>query len=115
MSYNNQPKETIATKDRVLQEIPLDNNLNFETALTLLKKGKLLQRKGWNGKGMFLFLVSGSRFMVNRKPLNLIYTDGTVISYLPHIDMKTADGSVVPWLASQTDLLAEDWQLAINK
>ncbi len=83
--------------------------MEFETALSALKQGKRVARSGWNGKGMFLYLVNGSTFKVNRPPLLGIYPEGTEIKYLPHIDMKTADGSCVPWLASQTDLLAEDW------
>ena len=86
-------------------------NLTFGNALINLKLGYKLARTGWNGKSMFIFLVEGSTFQVNRKPLLGIYPLGTVIKYLPHIDMKTADGSVVPWLASQTDVLADDWQI----
>ena len=77
--------------------------------MRLLKEGAKVARIGWNGKGMFLFLVPGSTFKVNRPPLLGIYPEGTEINYLPHIDMRTADGKVVPWLASQTDVLAEDW------
>ena len=47
--------------------------------------------------------------VLERQLLLGIYPEGTEINYLPHIDMKTADGKVVPWLASQTDVLAEDW------
>ena len=83
--------------------------LNFGDALMLLKSGQKVARLGWNGKGMFLFLVPGSVFKVNRPPLLGIYPEGTEISYCPHIDMRTADGKIVPWLASQTDVLAEDW------
>ena len=83
----------------------------FSTALLLLKDGERVARTGWNGKGMFLFLVPGSRFKVNRPPLLGIYPDGTEIEYHAHIDMKTAQGYVVPWLASQADLIDEDWQL----
>lgn len=85
--------------------------MNFSEALEALKSGKRVARAGWNGKGMFLFLVPGSRFQVNRAPLLGIYPEGTQISYHAHIDMKTAQGDVVPWVASQTDLLAEDWTL----
>jgi hypothetical protein len=66
---------------------------------------------GWNGKRMFLFLVPGSTFKVNRPPLLGIYPEGTEINYHAHIDMRTADGKIVPWLASQTDLLADDWSI----
>lgn len=85
--------------------------MTFGMALEALKVGQKVARKGWNGKGMFLFLVPGSTFKVNRKPLLGIYPEGTEINYCPHIDMKTADGKIVPWLASQTDVLAEDWEI----
>ena len=83
--------------------------MDFGAALLALKAGKKVQREGWNGKGMFLFLVAGSRFKVNRPPLLGIYDEGTEIEYHAHIDMKTAQGYVVPWLASQADMLADDW------
>jgi hypothetical protein len=84
--------------------------MNFGQALEILKSGGKVARSGWNGKGMFLFLVPGSTFKVNRAPLLGIYPEGTEIRYHAHIDMKTAQDTVVPWLASQTDVLAEDWE-----
>jgi hypothetical protein len=86
-------------------------NLSFSAALALLKDGKRLARAGWNGKGMFVFLVPGSNFKVNREPLLSIMGEGVEVTYRPHIDMKDAEGKVVPWLASQTDILAEDWEV----
>lgn len=83
--------------------------MDFEKALSSLKAGARIYRDGWNGKGMFLYLVPGSTFAVNRKPLLGIYPEGTQIDYRPHIDMKTAQGECVPWVASQSDLLADDW------
>jgi len=90
--------------------------MDFGDAIKALKAGKRVARTGWNGKGMFwsgndmfLFLVPGSTFSVNRPPLLGIYPEGTEINYHAHIDMKTAQDTVVPWLASQTDVLAEDW------
>lgn len=83
--------------------------MDFSTALHFIKAGHKVARSGWNGKDMFLFLVPGSTFIVNRPPLLGIYPEGTKIDYHAHIDMKTAQGYVVPWLASQADLLAEDW------
>jgi hypothetical protein len=87
--------------------------MNFGQAVEELKAGKKVARAGWNGKGMFIFLVPGSVFQVNRAPLLGIYPEGTIINYCPHIDMKTADEKVVPWLASQTDVLAEDWKTVL--
>jgi hypothetical protein len=85
--------------------------MSFGLAVEAMKSGRQVARKGWNGKGMFVFLVSGSKFLVSRPPLLGIYAAGTPISYCPHIDMKTADDKVVPWLASQTDVLADDWEV----
>jgi hypothetical protein len=81
--------------------------MNFSQALEQIRLGHPVARAGWNG--MFIFLVPGSTFVVNRPPLLGIYPEGTEINYHPHIDMKTADNQVVPWLASQTDMLADDW------
>ena len=83
--------------------------LTFSQALELIKDGKRVSRSGWNGKNMFLFLVPGSTFKVNREPLLTILGEGTDVDYHAHIDMRTADGTIVPWLASQTDLLSDDW------
>lgn len=83
--------------------------MNFGQAIEVLKTGNKVTRVGWNGKGMFLFLVQGSQFKVNRPPLLGIYPEGTEINYRPHIDMKTVNGEIVPWVASQSDLLEEDW------
>ena len=83
--------------------------MNFEQALTGIKIGNKARRAGWNGKGMFIFLVNGSTFKVSRAPLLGIYPEGTEIKYHAHIDMRTADGQIVPWVASQSDMLSDDW------
>lgn len=85
--------------------------MSFSDALQHIKYGERMQRAGWNGKGMFVFLVAGSTFQVNRAPLLGIYPEGTKINYRGHIDLKAADGSVGPWSPSNTDLLAEDWRV----
>ena len=85
----------------------------FEMALFSLKHGKAVARKGW-GKEMFLTLQNGSE-VTGKKMRNDIaknyYGDSKVV-ICPHIDMKAADGSyVVGWVASQNDMLAEDWDI----
>lgn len=83
--------------------------MNFGQALEALKAGRRVARDGWNGKGMFVFLIPGSNFKVNRPPLLGIYPEGTEINYRPHIDLKGADGSISTWAPSGSDVLAEDW------
>ena len=87
---------------------------DFGMALEALKRGKAVARKGWNGKGMFITLQDGSEVEGNNmrnEPAKKYYGDCKA-KVCPHIDMKAADGSyVVGWLASQTDMLAEDWDI----
>jgi len=72
----------------------MDHPRSFGQAISALKNGHRVAREGWNGKGMWLELQvpdSGSKMSV------------------PYIYMSTVTGDLVPWLASQTDVLAEDW------
>lgn len=81
---------------------------NFGEAIKYLKRGFKVARKGWNGKGMYLRYVDP--YLDNTyKVTECEPIDGTL---LPYIGMKTAQNGFVPWLASQTDMLAEDWVFA---
>lgn len=88
--------------------------MNFGEAIDALKAGHRVSRAGWNGKGMWLVLVPGSRVTLKEgTPYGEALGDGTTCTITPHIDMFTATGEMQPgWLASQTDMLAEDWGLA---
>jgi len=68
--------------------------VNFSAALEELKSGARVHREGWNGQGMWLALQ---------------IPDEHSKMTLPYIFMSTSSGDLVPWLASQTDLLADDW------
>lgn len=90
--------------------------MNFGKAIEALKDGKKVARAGWNGKGMFIYLVRAT--MVDKEFLRneasrMPITDNTGVAHFnAHIDMKAADGTVVVgWLASQTDMLSDDWQV----
>ena len=72
----------------------MSNTMNFGQAIEALKQGKKVARAGWNGKNMHLEL---------QRP------DAHSKMTLPYIYMYTAQGDNVPWLASQTDILSEDW------
>jgi hypothetical protein len=87
------------------------NAMTFGLAVEALKRGERVARVGWNGKGMFVFLVPGSTFIVNRAPLLGIYPAGTEINYKPHIDIKGVDGGISTWVPSIGDVLAEDWEI----
>lgn len=87
--------------------------MNFGEAIAALKEGIAVARKGWNGKGMYLYMVDAGRYPPSTLVGSLIadtQPDGKV-PYMPYIAMKTVSDDVVPWLASQTDVLAEDWVL----
>lgn len=105
--------ETVYNMPLKFDTVSIDNRVGFDfgVALFMLKEGYLVQRKGWNGKNMFIYLVQGSQFVPTRPPLDEIFPDNKVVNYHAHVDMKTADGQCVPWLCSQTDMLATDWQL----
>jgi hypothetical protein len=68
--------------------------LTFSDALFQLKAGALVMREGWNGKGQYL---------------GIQHPDEKSANTLPYIWIHTVQGDRVPWVASQTDLLAEDW------
>lgn len=86
--------------------------MDFGAAIQALKQGERVSRAGWNGKGMFLILTPGSDVKVTEgRPLAKHFEVGTEFRFDPHVDMWTATGSLVPWLASQTDILAEDWSI----
>ena len=87
---------------------------DFGMALVALKSGKRVSRSGWNGKGMWLALQRGypDGIPINKNTADATgLPEGTVCKFLPYIMMRTVDGSFVPWLASQTDILANDWQV----
>lgn len=69
--------------------------MNFGDALQALKDGRRVAREGWNGKGMYVELQVPDEHSKMRRP---------------YLFMRPVDGDLVPWVASQTDLLAEDWQ-----
>ncbi|MBK5416356.1 DUF2829 domain-containing protein [Pseudomonas sp. TH31] len=87
--------------------------MSFGLAVEALKKGFKVARAGWNGKGMWLVLDPGSVVSEAREG-SAYHKAGITGAFTinPHINMKTATGEMQPgWLASQTDMLADDWQL----
>lgn len=94
----------------------MNENMGFGGAIAALKAGKKVARAGWNGKGMWLSLsCDGSREVPaenfwSQHNSEFARQNGGVATVLPSITMKTATGEILMgWLASQTDMLAEDW------
>jgi hypothetical protein len=97
--------------------------LDFGKAIDALKDGRRVSRAGWNGKNMCVFLSNGSLAIDSplRGEENMIdgvstklfdLGDEGTVTRMPSLSMKSASGNtVVGWLASQTDMLAEDWQV----
>ena len=73
----------------------MGERFDFIEALRRVRAGKHFQREGWNGRGMWIALQ---------------VPDANSKMGLPYIYMSTVDGKLVPWLPSQTDLLAGDWR-----
>ena len=79
--------------------------MSFGHALDAMKQGWRVARAGWNGKGMWLMTVS------HWSRITPIPADAADLPVDRFIMMRTAQGTLVPWLASQTDMLADDWQI----
>lgn len=81
--------------------------MNFGQALEALKAGSKVARKGWNGKGIFIELQRPDEYSKMTHPYIFIDTTGL------QTDNSDAPKNRVPWLASQTDVLSEDWEIII--
>jgi hypothetical protein len=87
-------------------------DLTFSQALNYLKTGDKLARAGWNGNGMYVVYQKGypDGIPINKNTSEATgLPEGTVCRFLPYLMLKTVDNCFVPWLASQTDILANDW------
>ena len=118
--YDNLPTNT-AQEEWLKEETPVSGGsvlpkterLSFGDAVAALKEGLRVERAGWNGKGMFLYYVPENKYPASRNEHGTmigVFKDD-MVPYGAYIAMKTAQNNVVPWLASQTDVLAEDWQI----
>ena len=83
--------------------------MQFSEALNQLKQGLPVARTNWNGKGMYVYLVEGGIYPSKTEVAKKQF--GNEVPYRAYLAMKTVDDEVVPWVASQTDILAEDWFL----
>ena len=109
----------------VRRQVDLESNATFEdytisgepvtfgVALEALKSGYRVRRESW-APDVFIYLVPGSQFVVNRVPLLGIYPEGTEIVYAPHIDIKSGANHCQVWQVSQDSILADDWIICMR-
>ena len=84
---------------------------NFGWALQELKDGKKVQREGWNGKGMFVYLVPLGEYPARTKAAKSYFGEDGTVPYNAYFAIKNVDDSVSTWVPSINDCLAEDWQI----
>lgn len=82
---------------------------DFGEALKRLKAGRKVARMGWNGKGMFLYYVGWDKYPAKTDIAKTFADRDSKVTYHSYIAIKTTQGYVIPWLASQADMLDEDW------
>jgi hypothetical protein len=88
--------------------------MKFGDALQAIKQGSKIARKGWNGKGMFVYLVPAAKYPATRNELGTMLDhsdDDGLVSYNAYMAIKNVDGTVSTWVPSVNDCLAEDWEL----
>lgn len=92
---------------------PIDG-MNFGNAIEAAKQGKKITRRGWNGKGMWVIYRSGypEGIPCNKNTADAVgIPEGTLFKVRPYLQMKCVDDTFQMWLASQSDILAEDWEI----
>jgi hypothetical protein len=85
---------------------------DFGWALNQLRNGQRVHREGWNGRGMYVVLQAGypDGIPINANTAKATgIAEGTIQKFRPYLMMYTVNGEFVPWVASQSDLLADDW------
>lgn len=90
--------------------------MKFGDALEAIKQGSKIARKGWNGKGMFVYYVPAAKYPATRNELGTMAEhsdDDGLVSYNAYMAIKNVDGTVSTWVPSVNDCLAEDWELVV--
>jgi hypothetical protein len=83
----------------------------FGLAVEALKKGAKVARAGWNGKGMFVYLVPAASYPVQTGAAKSHFGEGSMVPYNAYMALKGVDDTVSTWAPSGSDALADDWQL----
>jgi hypothetical protein len=87
------------------------DGMSFGLAVEAMKQGFKVARAGWNGKGMFLYYVTADYYPVKMPAAKSFFGESSLVPYRDYIAMKTVNNDVVPWVASQSDILCNDWSI----
>ncbi len=85
--------------------------MDFSEALKEVKDGAKIARKNWNAAGQFVYHVPAAEYPAMTQVAKEEFGDHAMVPYTAYLAIKTVQGTVAPWLASQTDVLAEDWYI----
>lgn len=101
------PKETFKESYR------REGEMNFGHALEILDRGGAVARLNWNGAGMFLYLVPAPAigYPAQTGVAKSYFGEGALVPYTAYVAIKSVNGTVTPWIPSQTDMLAQDWTI----
>lgn len=86
--------------------------MNFGQILDHLKSGGSARRRGWNGAGMFVYVVPANSYPATSEAAQRYFGYGALVPYNAYFALKGADGTVSTWAPSGSDALAEDWEYA---
>lgn len=90
---------------------PVDG-MTFGQAVEVLKQGQKVARKGWNGRGQFVYYIPADRYVAKTDAAKSIAAEDGKVSYRAYLALKTAQGDIATWVPSISDCLAEDWVIA---
>lgn len=85
---------------------------SFGHALELMRAGAKVSRAGWNGKGMFVYLVPPASYLVQTGAAKSHFGEGAMIPYNAYFAIKNVDDTVSTWVPSVNDCLSTDWAIA---
>ncbi len=84
---------------------------DFGYALKAMKRGERVARSGWNGKGLFVYVVPANSYKAQTGAAKAFFGEGAMVPYNAYMAVKNVDGTISTWAPSGSDALAEDWSV----
>ena len=106
------PKVTII--ERLIDDSEKRTGLSFSDALKALEEGKSVYREGWNGKGMFVYLVPANEYPAQTGAAKEYFGENSMVPYNAYFAIKNVNETVSTWVPSVNDCLAKDWCITLD-